>query len=194
MPRPRLPPKDHSFHCLHPWGNCQLLSSVSIRQTRIRILTPSHSSHTSPLPILHFLVHKMNTSTLIHRVCKNCLTFPPQQKLGFSHSQSAFLYPWIPYLSSVLLTMHISSPHRPPPSGFHVSIPILLITVLCWLLQTYATWSVFCDFSLLGPHYKFYFSETAIVTSPNWHTFKDPNCMPTFFTFSRWSGLLLQRG
>ena len=91
-----------------------------------------------------------------------------------------FLYPWIPYLSSVLLTMHISSPHWPPPSVFHVSIPILLITVLCWLLQTHATWSVFCDFSLLGLH-KFYFSEIAIVTSPNLHNFKDPNCMPLFF-------------
>ena len=91
-----------------------------------------------------------------------------------------FLYPWIPYLSSVLLTMHISSPHWPPPSVFHVSIPILLITVLCWLLQTHATWSVFCDFSLFGLH-KFYFSEIAIVTSPNLHNFKDPNCMPLFF-------------
>lgn len=75
MPWPRLPPKDHSFHCLHPWGNYQLLSSVSIRQTGIRILILSHTSHTSPLPILHFLVHKMNTSTLIHRVSKNCLTY-----------------------------------------------------------------------------------------------------------------------
>lgn len=144
----------------------QLLSSVSIRQTGIRILILSHTSHTSPLPILHFLVHKMNTSTLIHRVSKNCLTYclahvdihisfiylSTWTEAGIQSFSICPFYTFEFHIYPLFYSVHISSPHWPLPSVFHVSIPILLTTVLCWLLQTPHAWSVFCDFSLLGPY------------------------------------------
>lgn len=69
---PRLPPKDPPFYTIFLWKwnyqSCFLLSPSEA--FRIKILILSHTSHTSPLPILHFLSIKYEYININSQVSK----------------------------------------------------------------------------------------------------------------------------